>query len=571
MAPSREATKSSLLKKLKRGQASLEASDPQRLIQELQMYQVELEVQNSELAETRRLLEISRDRYADLYESAPVVYCTLDSGGLIREINMTGVALFEQRREQLMGRSLVTVAHIVDKERLAALLAATCERGERATAELTMIIGERPLTVQIASAPLQESIGAIQCRATLTDITERKRSEDELRRAHGEVAAAHARAALLSDASAQLAAALPELELDGLAGLIVPRIAEWCVIELSDERLRASGDQVLAVAHADPAQRDVLKERARRHPSPEGGDAKSVATRLRVLGAGSSLVAPIVGRERALGTLTLSSSRGYEDADHEMVRELGRRIGLAIEHAQLCRELSRAARTRDQVLRLVTHDLNNSLVAIRLEASSLRARPDNAAMVKARGISLEHSVDYMTRLVADLVDLASLELGELSILPRSDDACALVREVVERLRPQSEAKALQLAVELPDLGIAVRCDHDRIVQVLWNLVGNAIKFSNAKGKISIGAARVAHEVVFTVQDSGRGIAMEDLPHVFSRRWRAQPERSAGHGLGLYIARSIVEAHRGRIWVESQVGHGSRFHFALPLGERSAPS
>jgi PAS domain S-box-containing protein len=558
---SREALKSSLLRRLRRGQARLEATDPQRLVRELQQSQVELELQNRELAETRARLEAACDRYADLYESAPVAYFTIDRRAVIHEINQTGAALLSRRRDQLIGTPLLAAARVADKEPLCALLAATCDRGERAAAELTLIAGKRQLTVQLASVPVAGAQGARLCRVTLTDISERKRAEAELRRAHAEAEAAQARATFLSDASAQLTAALPEVKLDIVARLFVPRLAEWCIVELSDERLRAASDELLAVAHADAARLEALTRLARQHPSPL--DDKSGAARLRALGH-NAVVAPIVARQRRLGALTFApAQRPYDKADRELLLELGRRVGAVLDHAQLWRELRRAARAHDEMLRLVAHDLGNSLAAVRLEALLLQMRAGEAEIVKARAQSLDRSADYMMRLIGDLVDLGSDEMDELPMVQRPDDAGALVREAVARLQPEIEAKPLQLTVELPDAPLAIDCDHDRIGQVLLNLIGNAIKFTAPKGKITVRAEELDGEVVFTVQDTGRGIAAKDMPHVFARRWRAQPDLADGYGLGLYIARGIVEAHRGRIWVQSRLGRGSRFHFALP--------
>jgi PAS domain S-box-containing protein len=561
---SREALKSSLLRRLRRGQARLEATDPRRLVRELQTSQVELEVQNRELAKTRALLEASRDRYADLYEWAPVAYFTIDRRAVIHDVNRAGAALLDRHRDQLIGTPLLAVARVADKEPLCQLLAATCDRGERASAELTFFVGKRQLTVQLASVPIAGAHGARHCRVTLTDVTERKRVEDELRRAHAAAAAAQARATFLSDASAQLTGALPEVKLDTVARLVVPRLAEWCIVELSDKRLRATGDQLLAVAHADPTRLEALTRLARQHPSPP--DGKNGAARLRALGhnAHNAVMAPIVARERRLGALTLApAQRPYSEADREMLLELGRRIGAVMDHAQLWRELRRAAGAHDEMLRLVSHDLGNSVAAVRLEALILKMRAGEADVVKARAQSLDHSVDYMMRLIGDLVDLASDEMAELPMVLRPDDAGALVREAVTRLQPEIEAKPLQLTVELPDAPLPIDCDHDRIGQVLLNLIGNAIKFTAPKGKITVRAELLDGEIVFTVQDTGRGIAAKDMPHVFARRWRAQPDLADGYGLGLYIARGIVEAHRGRIWVQSRLGRGSRFHFALP--------
>jgi signal transduction histidine kinase/PAS domain-containing protein len=557
---SRDVVKSALLTRLRHGQALLAAADPRRLVHELQANQIELEMQNRELMETRELLEVSRDRFSELYDLAPFADCTIDRRGVIQEINLKCAALLGQPRGLLIGVPLIAVARLADLRPFWELLAVSCDGGQPATAQVAMTIGKRALTIQMVGTPVR---GGGHCRVVLSDVTEHKRAEADMRRAHTETELARARASLLSDAGALLNDALPELQLDELASFFVNRLADWCIIELFDPPASEGTSQALVVAHIDPRRRDALLELARKHPSAI--DHQSPGPRLRALRADYWMVAPIVARERVLGVLTLAASaRCYDDADREVAHELGRRIGAAVEHAMLFCELRRVVHTHDEVLRLVSHDLGNSLAALRLQASILKSGADDAEAIKARADTLEQGVDYMMRLVSDLVDLASGHSAALSILQQTADARALVRDVVAGLRLEIEANKLRLTVELPDEQLPVECDRDRIHQVLWNLLGNANKYTPAKGAILVRVERVEQEVVFTVQDSGRGIPRRDLPHIFEMRWRAQPTSHSGDGLGLFIARCIVEAHRGRIWVDSWSGRGTRLRFALPL-------
>jgi signal transduction histidine kinase len=171
--------------------------------------------------------------------------------------------------------------------------------------------------------------------------------------------------------------------------------------------------------------------------------------------------------------------------------------------------------------------------------------------------------EQMNRLIGDLLDAAAIDAGRLAIDREPRDAAELASDAIEMLRPLAEHDSI--SVEQPPVPEPVRvsCDRDRIVQVLGNLIGNAIKFTPTGGSITVTVARDASNVRFAVADTGPGIPPEQLAHLFERFWRA-PGNAPGVGLGLYIAKGIVEAHGGRIWVESQVGRGSTFSFTLPV-------
>jgi PAS domain S-box-containing protein len=551
---SHDASKASRLTRLRTVQTQLAESDPRRLVEQLQSYQIELEVQNEELTDARRLLEAAHEHYFELYDLAPIAYCTVDAGGVITDINQTGAELLGYPKSYLVGLPLIVAATIENKQGFWDLLAASCKRADLAKIELAVKTRTKRLIVELSSRPTGRADG--QCRVVLTDITQRKQLEEELRQARNEAEAARSRASLLADVSAQLTASLPDLDLDETARLLVPAIAEWCIIEVDEE---AGAVEAVAVAHADLGLCDALRERARQHPS-RLDDIGSTA-RLRALGAHSFIVAPIMGRDRVRGALTLSARTGfYGDADRSMVEEIGRRIGSTLHHAQLHRHLTQAARSRDELLRLASHDLRNCLASAELHIDLLSRQPGEQVRTSAAGLAKANAL--MTRLVGDLVDLAAAEPFASALLSRSVDARVLVRAAVSAVLPAIAAKGLRISVELPNHPLPVLCDDDRIQQVLLNLVGNAIKFTDANGTIGVGVERVADEIVFTVEDSGRGISPGDAPHVFEQHWRSSRAAGGGYGLGLFIARRIVEAHDGRIWVDSPSVGGARFSFSL---------
>jgi signal transduction histidine kinase len=169
----------------------------------------------------------------------------------------------------------------------------------------------------------------------------------------------------------------------------------------------------------------------------------------------------------------------------------------------------------------------------------------------------------MERLIQDLLDVALVEAGQLTIERSRLSAGGLIVEAVDMQRPLASSSSLELRVEVAPNVPEVWGDRDRLLQVFENLIGNAIKFTKAGGRITAGASSRDDEVVFWVADTGCGIASANLGRIFDRFWQAFRGGRRGAGLGLPIAKGIVEAHGGRIWVESTEGSGSTFLFTIP--------
>jgi signal transduction histidine kinase len=228
-----------------------------------------------------------------------------------------------------------------------------------------------------------------------------------------------------------------------------------------------------------------------------------------------------------------------------------------------------ALRTRDEVLAVVSHDLRNPLSVIDMCAVSLADRlapEDEAARSLVR--TIESSTQWMNRLIEDLLDVARVEAGRLALERQSHDLVRVISEATVMLEPLIAEKSLTLREDLPEQLPRASVDARRVVQVLENLVSNAVKHTAAGGEILIRADSTNGEVRIVVRDTGCGIPAENLPHLFDRFWQARGARRGGAGLGLAIAKGIVEAHGGRIWVESTLGVGSTFGFSLPLASDS---
>jgi signal transduction histidine kinase len=175
----------------------------------------------------------------------------------------------------------------------------------------------------------------------------------------------------------------------------------------------------------------------------------------------------------------------------------------------------------------------------------------------------------MSRVIADLLDMASIRSGRIEVKPQPEIAANLVHEAIAVHEPLAHQKGIRLLAECDALTAVVLCDRERILQVFSNLLGNAIKFCRHSDQIRVSLRMSDDRIQASVVDTGPGIASEDLPLVFDAYFSGAKNRRNGTGLGLYITKRIVEAHDGRIWIESEMGKGTAVHFTLPLPKTEA--
>jgi signal transduction histidine kinase len=226
----------------------------------------------------------------------------------------------------------------------------------------------------------------------------------------------------------------------------------------------------------------------------------------------------------------------------------------------------RAVAARDNLLAIVSHDLRGPLSSIVICCSVLERfdiHAQSEERVRKHAQVIHRSAKRMDRLIADLMDLTSIEAGNLAVKQEPHEALAIIDEALDMLRPLATAKGLQLETTART-SIQVRCDHGRVLQIVSNLVGNAIKFTPDQGTITVATQVNEGYAVITVSDTGIGISEADLPRIFDRFWQAEGPSRAGVGLGLIIAKGLVEAHGGLIGVQSTLGAGTTFSFSLPL-------
>lgn len=234
-------------------------------------------------------------------------------------------------------------------------------------------------------------------------------------------------------------------------------------------------------------------------------------------------------------------------------------------------ERLRAIQARDELVAVVSHELKNPLTAIATSSELiLRALPASKqdSITRKSLEKIRSSIHRMSRLTSDLLDITKVEAGSLQLDRSSQSVAELVSEALDAVQSSAAEKKIFLEKKLPAEILFAFCDRDRIIQVLVNLIGNAVKFSPEGSEILVEAIATGDNIEITVKDNGPGIPEEQLPKIFDRFWQAKQTAFKGTGLGLPISKGIVEAHGGKISVESRIGSGSAFHFTLKKADQA---
>ena len=231
------------------------------------------------------------------------------------------------------------------------------------------------------------------------------------------------------------------------------------------------------------------------------------------------------------------------------------------------RKTKTALTTREEFLAIVSHDLRNPLNHISMASQNLLEEPGDQEYVKELAAAIKRSTGEMLRLIQDLLDIERIAIGKLILHYVKHDVGEIIKAVVGDFQRDAISKEITLTAKCEAGCGDVVCDRNRVAQVLSNLIGNAIKFTPAKGQICVSCARTGpqgDDLQVSVSDNGAGIAPEKIKTIFERFSQINSRDRRGIGLGLYIAKMMVEEHPGRIWVESRLGEGSTFHFTLPV-------
>jgi PAS domain S-box-containing protein len=507
----------------------------------------------------------------------------------------------------------LSIVHPDDVERAAREAAAIFASGKGGTSRFRWKAKDgRAVWVEAQSVVVcDDAENPIGMRGVTMDITERKRAEDAQR--------------FLAEASGLLGSSLDyEITLGSVAKLAVPNLADWCVVHIIGDNGRL---RQLAVVHSDPAKEEAARRIQQRYPvDPEASIGvpnvlrtgrpefypivdqerlahaarnQDVADVLRELNLKSCMIVPLVARNRTLGTITLAtaeSNRYYDAYDLTLTENLAHRIALAVDNARLYREAQDAVTAREDALRIrdellrrehvareeaetanrakdeflatVSHELRTPLNAILGWAHMLRSNKLDQNTESRALETIERNAKSQAQLIEDILDVSRIVTGKLRLEVRPVELAAVVDAATDAVRPAADAKGIKLETILDPRVGPVSGDPNRLLQIVWNLASNAVKFTGKGGRVQIQLQRVSSYVEIVVSDTGQGISSEFLPYVFDRFRQADAtstRRHGGLGLGLAIVRHLVEMHGGTVVAHSPGdGLGATFTVKLPL-------
>jgi PAS domain S-box-containing protein len=528
---------------------------------------------------TEEALRLSEAKFCGIVTTSADAIVSLDEDQRITVFNGSAVEIFGHSREEALGRPF----EILIPERLSAAYRANIQTFAGGDTPATLRAGGvirctrksgEEFPAEVAASKIDVG-GTRVVTLTIRDVTEQTRREMEKE--------------LFAEVGAALSASLEyEATSKRLADLLVRDLSDACIIDVVDEN-RAR--RRLAVACRDPAKAwicgaieeipmgegdlsgaalDTREPVLFEHLSSETLDALAGSTeRLRAIKAlaPTSLIAvPLVLHSELLGVMTLiaSGGRSYGTRELQLAVEIAQRTSLWLDNVRHYRAAQQAIRARDEVLGVVAHDLRNPLGTVLLQVSLLRRLLEQHGIPQRAADLIERSATRMNRLIQDLLDVTRLETHHLGLAQGVLSARGLITDAIESQKASVVAAGLDLDLALPDETVSVWGDRDRLLQVFENLVGNAVKFTQPGGHVIVGAAAREDDVLFWVNDTGIGIPAEHVPHVFDRFAQVRGAgRCRGAGLGLSIVKGIVEAHGGRVWVETTAGRGSTFFFTVP--------
>jgi PAS domain S-box-containing protein len=473
--------------------------------------------------------------------------------------------------------------HADDRERvMAGLQQAVAGIGDSWADEYRFLRGDGTYATVNNRAHLVRNVRGEPVRVIgwMVDVTERKRTEESQRFL--------ARASSLLDATLDVA-----VTAGNLARVCIPTMADFCVLDVVEE----NGDlRRAAVAHGRPARERMLNPGSvtpagtldREHPilaTVESGepalhtecDEAALDALDRALGDGNArrlgvhsyMVVPIRAHERLCAVMLLGLSRTgrrYDPMDLIVAKDLALRTALALENARLYETAQQALRAREEVLGVVSHDLRGPLstlvtTAVLLSETGSRERREETR--KWLDI-IRRAADQMNQLIGDLLDVSQIEAGRFAVELSPRSLQSLLSHTCEEWGALAEAGGLRLECDVEPGLPPVECDERQLARVLANLLGNALKFTPRGGTVRLRGTGEGSEVRISVEDTGPGLARDQVERVFDRFWKARDGDRRGAGLGLAIARGIVEAHHGRIGVDSVEGGGSTFWITLPV-------
>jgi PAS domain S-box-containing protein len=530
-------------------------------------------------------LRRSEERFRDLFEQASDGVFISDLAGRYTAVNEFGARLIGYAPEELVGMFIKDIIPPEDADRLDQQQARLLGGGSDVSEWSLRHRDGHYIPVEVSAKILPDG----RWQGVVRDITVRKWLEEQTRREQAERVRNLEEQSFLARVGEVLASSLSYRDtLENAAELAVGFLGDTCTVDVVEDDGTLHRLKIASAGRADGALVEALQRGVPGHAHPHwtaledrrAQIAPEVPADLRRHGMKSMMVVPLIARGRPIGVLTVGccglqrAGGAPTERDVRMADELGRRVALALDNAHLYEIANEAIEARDQMLGIVAHDLRSPLGVILLHAE--RSGPPKG-QIERRSTkhvdSIRKAATRMDRLIQNLLDVKRVEAGHLEVERRLLGPGELVAEAMEASRSAAGEAGIDLDLEiaggLPDL----LGDRDRLLQVLDNLIGNALKFTDPGGRILVSVSATDHEVMFQVADTGHGIAPDDIPRLFEPFWQAHKTDRRGAGLGLPIVKGIVEAHGGRVSVESRLGAGTTFTFTIPtaLSVETRPS
>ena len=539
----------------------------------------------------RDATERVQDRQANAWLAAivassvdAIIGKTLDA--IITSWNPAAERLYGYTSSEAIGQSITMLVPDDRPDEVPSIMA-RLRAGEAVEAFETVRVRKNGTRVDVSLtiSPIVGPDGLIAGASTIArDITEQRRAQHALQ--------------LLAEAGEVLGTSLDyEATLASVADLIVPRLADWCSVNMVDETGKPTQ---IALAHTDPEKvRWVLELQesmglddeetsgislARRTGEPviyrditdemlvAGAKSPEHLAALRQIGFRSGVIVPMMTRGRAVGTMTLAfaeSGRLYHDDEIELAKEVARRAAIAVDNAGLYAEAQHAAQAREDFLLTASHELRTPLTSVKATAQLVaryldQPKPDRSrigSMMKR----LQSEIGRLETLSLDLLDAARIQRGRFELHPKPCDLVAMATDVLTVLGRSSHRQPGHRLVMDAEQPVSGFWDPQRLQQVVTNLVSNALKYSPDGGEVCVRIRRDAEIAILEVEDEGIGIDPAEVAGLFQpfERGRTVRRSVGGVGLGLYITHQIVDAHGGTISIDSQPGAGSRFTVRLP--------
>lgn len=578
------------LKKKPADRQKLQVRNPSEVIHELEVHQIELEMQNEELRRTQVQLEESRSRYSDLYDFAPIGYFVFDSNGLILEVNLSGATLLGVERSYLVKKPFFSYISRDDRNLFYLHRKKSLEAKTKQTCEIRLVRKDgSQLYALLDTVAIENSKdNSIHLRTTVTDITERKDAEEELK-----------------NITTTLKQNIQKIQLDESrlqALLILNQLKEASTQELIDfvleeaVKLTKSKNGYLKIINKDQTIMTIHswsmnKMKQSVYVEKTGLLSEKIQPKEAVVIDDSVDVSPFKsGKYEELGEVTRhidilvadderivatagvgNKTEEYDDSDTRQLTLLLQGMWKLMQRKLAVEQLKKTMEAKSQFVSMASHELRTPLTSIkegiRLVLQGKSSQLDDKQK-KFLGLA-QRNVDRLARLINNVLDFQKLDSGKIDFNIQENDANEVIREIKETTATLANDKKLSLITELDENLPIVKFNRDKIMQVLMNLVNNAIKFTD-QGGVTITSAKEGKTIRISVQDTGPGIKEEDLPrlfHEFEQLTDISNRKPGGSGLGLVISKKIIERHNGKIWAESECGKGTTFHFVLPVEER----